>query len=117
MRPRKAPEWKGISQEVLEELEHYGALQEFKARMTSAALFWQEIAREMGLPSHWEQHLRVTRADGDFAGDWRVYVEKVDGIFMGFAESLDGHSLRLLLLMPAKLMTLRAAVDETQHRV
>jgi hypothetical protein len=100
----------------MEELKHYGALQEFKAHMTSAVLFWQETARVMGLPSRWEHRVLVTRADGDFAGDWRVYVEKVDGIFMGFAESLDGASLRLLLLMPAKLITLRAATEDTQHR-
>jgi hypothetical protein len=119
MWPRTAPEWEGVgvSQEALEELKKYGALQEFKADMTSAVLFWQETARVMGLPSSWRHRGLVMRIDDDHTEHWHVYVEKVNGIFMGFDESPDGCSLRLLLLMPAKLMTLRAALDETRRRV
>lgn len=110
------PERIGVSEKAKEELSKYGRLQQYKLAIAGAVVFWQEQARLRGLPSGWDHRHIVSVHHSDERTDWRLYVETVHGIRMGFAESLDGLSLRLLLLVPTDQMSAREALDATQER-
>jgi hypothetical protein len=118
MKPRTPPrpERTGVSEKAKEELSKYGRLQQYKLAIAGAVVFWQEQARPNGLPSKWDHRHIVSVQHGDVRMDWRMYVETVHGIRMGFAESLDGLSLRLLLLVPTERMSAREALQVTQER-
>lgn len=110
------PELIGVASEAIDELSRYGRLQRHKLAMSGAAVFWQEQARRGGLPSHWKDRRTVSVLREGQRTDWKIYVQTVSGIRMGFAESKDGRSLRLLLLVPTDQATLREAVEETSKR-
>ncbi len=119
MNPRTAPDptRTGVRQKAIDELNQFGALQRYKSGMLDAGAFWQDQALTSGLPSHWQDRGIVTVHAGDQHADWRVYLERINGIRMGFAESLDGRALLLLMLMPTDQMTLREAIAEARKRL
>jgi hypothetical protein len=118
MNPQTPPEpgLLGVGPGAIDDLRHYGGLQKYKARVSRAVVFWQESARVQGLPEGWTEVETVIRVSPP-AGTWKIYVQKVSGIRMGFAESLNGKALKLLLLIPKEEISDRAAREETRKRV
>lgn len=118
MIPRTAtdPDRIGTSDEAISELTRCGDLQRYKPGMSDAAIFLQKQARVSGLPEDWEDCGVVTVEVGGRKIDWRIYLETASGIRMGFAESLDGRALRLLLLIPTDQIFQRDAVAEIRKR-
>jgi hypothetical protein len=114
--PRKAPSTWGVNPRVKEELVKYGTPQAFKPRLGAVLAFWYEAA-EHGLPpgiSH-EEMISVRR--GEQKSDWRLYLITKCGFRIGIAERLDGEDLLLLLLLPAKSITVADALLEARKRL
>ena len=80
----------------MEEPQRYGALQRFKEGMGDAYVFWKEQASKDGLPADWEHDGVVVSTQGGRA-ECRVYVKTIESIRVGFAESVSGETLRLLM--------------------
>jgi hypothetical protein len=114
--PRKAPGTWGVNPRVKEELVKYGTPQAFKPRLGAALAFWYEAA-EHGLPpgiSH-DEMISVRRREQQ--SDWRLYLITKCGFRIGIAERQDGEDLLLLLLLPAKSITVADALLEARKRL
>jgi hypothetical protein len=116
MDPRTAPTYPHELSIAVEEIRKYGSEQRYKPGVISAYEYWKE-AKARGLPSGQEDYEKVTRLDGSERLDWRLYLVTVDSIHVGIAESLDGATLYLLLVVPAKLMTVREAAEAASARL
>jgi hypothetical protein len=74
--------------------------------------------KSSGLPKEWshEPMLQLAHLDGREV-HWRVYVQDVLGVYMGFTETLGGEVLVLLSLLPTAVMSRAQAVTETVKRI
>jgi hypothetical protein len=116
MDPRTSPQRANVTTEAVEETRQYGAMQRYKPGVAAAYTYWKEVAAQ-GLPSGQREYRRVTTLDGDERLEWKVYVVTVESIRVGIAETLDGDTLWLLLIVPANLMSPRAAFDTARERL
>jgi|SRR5579859_126391 len=116
MDPRTAPTYPHELLAAVEEIRKYGSMQRYKPGVLSAYEYWKE-AKARGLPPGQADHQKVTRLDGTERLDWRLYLVTVDSVRLGMAESLDGATLCLLLVVPAALMTVRAAAEAAAARL
>jgi hypothetical protein len=95
---------------AVEEIRLYGAKQRYKPGVLSAYEYWQEV-KERGLPPGEEEYETVTCVSGAERWDWRLYIVTVDRIRVGVAESLDGETLYLLLVVPSAHKSVREAAE------
>jgi hypothetical protein len=116
MDPRTPPTYPHELSVAVEEIRKYGSVQRYKPGVISAYEYWKE-AKAHGLPPGQEDYQKVTRLDGTERVDWRLYMVTADSIHLGIAESLDGATLYLLLVVPAKLMTVREAAEAASARL
>jgi hypothetical protein len=107
MDPRTPPTYPHELSVAVEEIRKYGSVQRYKPGVISAYEYWKE-AKARGLPPGQQDYQKVTRLDGTERLDWRLYL---------VAESLDGATLYLLLVVPAKLMTVREAAEAASARL
>jgi hypothetical protein len=114
MKPRTAPKQAIESAEAKMELVKYADPDEVP-ELAKVVVFWQETARPSGLPERW----RADEPPQTDAGGavWRVYLKILGGFYMGFAESLSGEVLRLLLIIPIEDLTQIEALAELRKRV
>ncbi len=116
MKPRTAPTRPAAIQLALDELNRYGLLQQYIPAMVDVAVYWKEVKKK-GLPAGEPDRLTViVEGEGERA-EWKIYVVTQGSIRMGFAESLDGATLYLMLIVSARDMTIRQAVAETCNRL
>lgn len=120
MKPRTAPTYTAVTQQALEELKVYGLRQQYKPSMFDVAAYWQEVKR-LGLPEGEPDRQTVIVVGEGERAEWKIYVVKQGAIRkairMGFAESLGGGTLYLMLLVPVKAMTIAQAVTEVCNRL
>jgi hypothetical protein len=116
MDPRTPPTYRHELSVAVQEIRKYGSMQRYKPGVISVYEYWKE-ARARGLPRGQRDYRKVTRLDGTERLDWRLYLVTVDSIHVGIAESLDGATLYLLLVVPAKLMTTREAAEAACARL
>jgi hypothetical protein len=117
MNPRKKPTATEFPARAKRELLMYGALQQYKPGMAQVISFWQDIGRPSGLPEKWRQKGPEIAGAGGKEPKWRVYLEVIGGFYTGFAESLDGGTLRFLMIVPIEELTERDALKELCSRV
>jgi hypothetical protein len=99
MRPRTAPSDFGVTDSALAAAARYGATNRYRQAVDHAlAVVWEY--EKVGLPEALEFD--------DLKGTWWLYVDEVQDIYLGFAESARGESLRLVALAPKREIT-RAA--------
>jgi|ERR1700683_600704 len=116
MKPRQAPKWAAVIQLALDELNHYGAHQEYIPATVDVAAYWK-VVKKRGLPEDEPDLLTVVIGQGAERAEWKIYVVTQSSMRMGFAESPNGETLYLMLLVPVKAMTVRQAVAETSNRL
>ena len=116
MDPRKAPSARGVHPQVKEEVLKYGTPQALKPYLAAALAFWYEAA-ERGLPPGIAHDETISVRRGEPKSDWRLYLITKCGFRIGIAERVDGEDLLLLLLIPAKHMTLAEAILEARNRL
>lgn len=106
MRPRKAPNEFGVGvvDEALRAADRYGARNRYRQPVDHALDVVEEYLK-YGLPEElvFEDTIRVQH--GSSAGDWWLYIDEVQGIYLGFAETARAESLRLVALAPAELVS------------
>jgi hypothetical protein len=117
MKPRTRPSKVSVTQKAINEAGAFGALQQHLPGILAAGEFWECHASIDGLPEDWDYRGIVTVYVGTERADWKIYLEKVDGIRMGFAESMDAQTLSLLMLMPTDHMNSRQALAEACKRI
>jgi len=99
MRPRTAPFDFGVTDSALAAADRYGAMNRYRQAVDHAlAVVWKY--EKVGLPEELEFD--------DLKGNWWLYVDEVHDIYLGFAESARGESLRLVALAPNREMKLAA---------
>ena len=116
MDPPKAPSAHGVHPLVKEELLRYGTPQALKPYLGAALAFWYE-AVEHGLPPGISHAEMISVRRGEPNSEWRLYLITKCGVRIGIAERLDGEDLLLLLLIPAKNMTIAEAILEARKRL
>jgi hypothetical protein len=116
MDPRTKPTWTGVLEEVITETKKYGGTQLYKPGVAQCGVYWKEV-KALGLPTTLKIDQRVTTIDEEGRLDWKLYVATIEGIRLCFAESADGATLYLLLLVPANVMTLRETIAAGRARL
>lgn len=54
---------------------------------------------------------------GEERGDWRIYAIDIAGIWVCFAESLDGEALILESMVPKDFFVRREAIERARSRI
>jgi hypothetical protein len=115
MKPRVVPRRIGITNDALAAAESYGQRGRYRQAMDRAqdqAL----IYLDEGLPEEFEP---LSRALGRQAAltVFSIYVENVHGIYLGFAESVQGEWLRLVALSPSDQVSLDEMLELTEAAI
>jgi hypothetical protein len=114
MKPRKKPLSSSESAKSVEELGKYGSLQKYKFAIAHVITFWQDHGRPSGLPENWLHDGLVIDAT---QAEWRIYLRRMNELYVGFCESKDGSVLRLLMIVPVKETTKAEALMNLRARV
>jgi hypothetical protein len=117
MKPRKRPTRKGVRKKAEIETAEYGEHQRYIPGLVAAGNFCEHHAFKDGLPEDWEFRQRVTVYAGDQQANWKIYIETVKGIRLAFAESEEGETLILLLVVPTRELKVRQALTEARKRL
>lgn len=112
MKPRVVPRRTGITTDALAAAARYGLMGRYRQPMDRAQQQALIYLRE-GLPEEFEP-LSAIRGRKATPTIFRIYVENVHGIYLGFAESADGEWLRLVSLSPSDQLSLDDMLELTE---
>jgi hypothetical protein len=105
MRPRKTPQWSGITQSALDAAAQYGRMGRYRQYVDRAQTIVVRYLED-GLPE--SDFLAVVRGKlpTTMSMNFWIYVEISHGMYLGFAESADALWLRLVAFRPMDLISL-----------
>src|SRR5512138_344455 len=101
MRPRTAPIEFGVTDTALAAADRYGATNRYRQAVDHAIAVVWEYAK-YGIPAELGFDDWVHVDTGVSQGDWWIYIDEVQDIYLGFAETARAESLRFIALAPAK---------------